>query len=128
MASPTIAVRVKPEIYEKIQERAAAEGKTITALVQGLLEGAVSDQGKDWVVSPAAVDKSALEGVWRLAYKAAKAAGKAQFLAGLSVSFCSDVTRLMTSQESPSADEKAAFMAQADEWAENFALEYLESE
>jgi len=32
----------------------------------------------------------------------------------------------MTSQQAPSADEKAAFMAQTDEWAENFALEYLE--
>ena len=128
MASPTIAVRVKPEIYEHIQARAAEEGKTMTAVVQGLLERAVSVQANAGVVTPAVANKNVLEGLREMAYKAAKAAAKAQFMASMSVSFCSDVTRLMTSQQPPSADEKAAFMAQTDEWAENFALEYLEQE
>jgi len=128
MASPTIAVRVRPEIYEQIQARAAEEGKTMTVVVQGLLEGAVSVQREVGVVTPVVADKNALEGWQAMAYKAAKAAAKAQFLASMSVSFCSDVTRLMTSQQPPSANEKAAFMAQTDEWAENFALEYLEQE
>ena len=95
----------------------------------------VSDVVRELIVSGLALEKEGtrevlnrMERLENLSTKTAMAAGKAQFLAGMSVGFCSDITKLMVSGRTPEAQEKTAFLNQTDEWAENFAREYLKQE
>jgi hypothetical protein len=122
MASNTVAVRLPEEVLEELQRRASVQNKKISDVVRELIvSGLVND--------PASGALSAkIERLERLALKATLAAGKAQFLASMSVGFCADMTKLMVSNEIPSSEEKTAFLAQTNEWAEGFAQGYLSDE
>ncbi len=119
MASNTVAVRLPEEVLEELQRRASVQNKKISDVVRELIvSGLVNDPASGALA--AKIDR--LE---KLALKAALAAGKAQFLASMSVGFCADMTKLMVSNEIPSSEEKTAFLAQTNEWAEGFAQGYL---
>ncbi|MEW6505707.1 MAG: hypothetical protein AB1457_17245 [Chloroflexota bacterium] len=122
MASNTVAVRLPEEVLEELQRRASVQNKKISDVVRELIvSGLVNDPASGALA--AKIDR--LE---KLATKAALAAGKAQFLASMSVGFCADMTKLMVSNEIPSSEEKTAFLAQTNEWAEGFAQGYLMDE
>lgn len=120
MASGSVSVRLPEEVLEQL-DKLAQERKQ-----------KVSDVVRDLVVSGLALEKEGtkevlkrMERLENLSTKTAIAAGKAQFLASMSVGFCSDITKLMVSGRAPETQEKTAFLNQTDEWAENFAREYL---
>jgi hypothetical protein len=119
MASNTVAVRLPEEVLEELQRRASVQNKKVSDVVRELIiAGLVND--------PASGALSAkFDRLEKLAVKTALAAGKAQFLASMSVGFCADITKLMISNETPSSDEKAEFLARTNEWAEGFAQGYL---
>lgn len=123
MASGSVSVRLPEEVLEQL-EKLAQERKQ-----------KVSDVVRELIVTGLASEKAGvreilnrIERLEKLATKTGMAAGKAQFLAGMSVGFCADVTKLMVSNQTPSAEEKTAFLSQTNEWAENFAREYLKQD
>jgi hypothetical protein len=119
MASNTVAVRLPEEVLEELQRRASVQNKKVSDVVRELIiAGLVNDPASGALGAK-------MDRLEKLALKAAIAAGKAQFLASMSVGFCADMTKLMISNETPSSEEKAAFLAQTNEWAEGFAQGYL---
>lgn len=123
MASGSVSVRLPEEVLEQLE-----------ALTQERKQK-VSDVVRELIISGLASEKTGareilnrIERLEKLATKTGMAAGKAQFLAGMSVGFCADVTKLMVSNQTPSAEEKTAFLNQTNEWAENFARAYLAEE
>jgi Arc/MetJ-type ribon-helix-helix transcriptional regulator len=123
MASGSVSVRLSEEVLEALEELAQERGQK------------VSDVVRELIVSGLALEKEGtrellnrMERLENISTKAAMAAGKAQFLASMSVGFCSDITKLMVAGRTPEAEEKTAFLNQTDEWAENFAQEYLKNE
>lgn len=123
MASGSVSVRLSEELLEALDAVAQERQQKISDVVREYIVSSLKDEksGSKEILKR-------MERLEKLAMKSAMAAGKAQFLAGMSVGFCADVTKLMVSQRTPEADEKAAFLAQTDEWAENFARAYLEEE
>lgn len=122
MASNTVAVRLPEEVLEELQRRASVQNKKISDVVRELI---VSGLVNDPTSGALSAKIARLE---KLATKAALAAGKAQFLASMSVGFCADMTKLMVSNETPSSEDKTEFLARTNEWAEGFAQDYLKDE
>lgn len=122
MANNTVAVRLPEEVLEELQRRASVQNKRISDVVRELIvSGLVNDPASGAL-------NAKIERLEKLAVKTALAAGKAQFLASMSVGFCADMTKLMVSNEIPSSEEKTAFLAQTNDWAEGFAQGYLQDE
>lgn len=120
MASNTVAVRLPEEVLQELQRRALVQNKKVSDIVRELIvTGLTSD--------PTGLGDK-IERLERLATKAALAAGKAQFLASMSVGFCADMTKLLVSNQTPTPEEKTAFLNQTNEWAEGFAQNYLSEE
>ncbi len=136
MASPTIAVRVKPEIYEQIQARATKEGKTVTVFVQEVLQRAVSGQKKYVMVAPPAIDKGLLEGLekrltehllnnMQMTVEAAFYARDAAYDAGdLAVYFRREIEEMEDSEQRQDRDErlKERCLAFSETWKEKIGL------
>jgi uncharacterized protein (UPF0335 family) len=123
MASGSVSVRLPEEVLEELQKLAQERNEK------------VSDVVRDLIISGLVLEKDGtrqvlnrIERLENLSTKTVMAASKAQFLASMSVGFCSDMTKLMISGRTPEAQEKTAFLNQTDEWAENFAREYLKEE
>ncbi len=123
MASGSVSVRLPEEVLEELQKLAQERNEK------------VSDVVRDLIISGLVLEKDGtrqilnrIERLENLSTKTLLAASKAQFLASMSVGFCSDMTKLMISGRTPEAQEKSAFLNQTDEWAENFAREYLKEE
>jgi uncharacterized protein (UPF0335 family) len=123
MASGSVSVRLPEEVLEELQKLAQERNEK------------VSDVVRDLIISGLVLEKDGtrqvlnrIERLENLSTKTLLAASKAQFLASMSVGFCSDMTKLMISGRTPEAQEKTAFLNQTDEWAENFAREYLKEE
>lgn len=122
MASGTVAVRLPDEVLEELQRRASVQNKKVSDVVRELIvAGLVSDPASGAL-------NAKIDRLEKLAVKTALSAGKAQFLASMSVGFCADMTKLMISNETPSSEEKAKFLARINEWAEGFAQGYLMEE
>jgi predicted transcriptional regulator len=123
MASGSVSVRLPDEVLEQLDKLAQERKQKISDVVRELIvSGLASEKTGDRGLH----DK--LSKLERLAVKAAMAAGKAQFLASMSVGFCADVTKLLVSNTTPETEEKTAFLNQTNEWAENFARDYLKEE
>lgn len=120
MASGSVSVRLPEEVLEALNALAQERQQKVSDVVRELIVSglALEKEGTREVLNR-------MERLENLSTKAAMAAGKAQFLASMSVGFCSDITKLMVSGRAPEADEKTAFLNQTDEWAENFARESL---
>lgn len=123
MASGSVSVRLPEEVLEQLDK--LAEERNLK----------VSDVVRELIVSGLASEKTGASEVLRridqlekMIKKAAIAAGKAQFLSSMSVGFCGDMTKLLVSNETPSPEEKTAFLNQTDAWAETFARENLNEE
>ena len=123
MASGSVSVRLPEEVLEALEKLAEERNQKVSDIVREL------------IVSGLALEKDGTREILNridrlevLSTQAAIAALKAQFLASMSVGFCSDITKLMVSGKTPEAQEKSAFLSQTDEWAENFAREYLQQD
>ena len=123
MASGSVSVRLPEEVLETLDKLALERNQRVSDIVREL------------IVSGLALEKDGtreilnrIDRLEALGTKAAIAAGKAQFLASMSVGFCSDITKLMVSGKTPETQEQSAFLSQTDEWAENFAREYLQQD
>lgn len=123
MASGSVSVRLSEEVLEQLDKLAQERKQKVSDVVRELI---VSGLGSEKTGARELMNR--IERLEKLSIKTAMAAGKAQFLAGMSVGFCADVTKLMVSGKTPEAEEKTAFLSQTNEWAENFAQAYLKEE
>jgi len=128
MAKMTIGTKVESETHEKLTKLAESRGLSVSELVRELLEAGIGEQ-----VEPAAAAVSSdlaerLDALEAMTFKATRAAAKAQFLASMSVGFTSDLAKLIVSGQMPTSREKTEFLAQTNEWAEDFAKTYLQND
>lgn len=123
MASGAVSVRLPEEVLEQLDKLALERNQKVSDVVRELIISGLASEK-----TGAREILNRIERLERLATKTGMAAGKAQFLAGMSVGFCADVTKLMVSNQTPSAEEKTAFLSQTNEWAEDFARAYLAEE
>lgn len=123
MTSSSVSVRLSEEVHEQLDKLAQERKQKVSDVVRELiLSGLASEKAGTGEIL------NRIDRLEKLSIKTALAAGKAQFLAGMSVGFCADVTKLLVSAQTPTAEEKTAFMNQTNEWAENFAQAYLKEE
>jgi len=123
MACGSVSVRLPDEVLEQLDKLAQERKLKVSDVVRELiLSGLASEK------TGASEVLRRIEQLERMIRKAAIAAGKAQFLSSMSVGFCGDMTKLLVSNETPSPEEKTAFLNQTDAWAEAFARENLSEE
>ncbi len=123
MASGSVSVRLPEDVLEQLDKLAQERKEKVSDVVRELIVSGLASER-----TGAREVLKRIERLEKVSMKTAMAAGKAQFLASMSVGFCADMTKLMVSNETPNTEEKTAFLNQTDEWAENFAREYLNEE
>ena len=124
----TIGTKVDSETHEKLSKLAASRGFSVSELVRELIEAGISEQEKPAKEAIPDDLTERLDALVLMAFKAARAAAKAQFLASMSVGFTSDLAKLIVSGQMPTTDEKTEFLGQTNEWAEGFAKTYLQED
>lgn len=124
----TIGTKVDSETHEKLTKLATTMGVSISELVRELIEAGISEQEKPAKEAIPEDLSKRLDALTLMAFKATRAAAKAQFLASMSVGFTSDLAKLIVSGKMPTTDEKTEFLGQTNDWAEGFAKTYLQED
>ena len=127
MAKTTsIGTKVDSETHEKLTKLAESRGLSVSEQVRELIEAGINEQEKPAATAIPEDLSKRLGALEKMAFKATRAAAKAQFLASMSVGFTSDLAKLVVSGQMATSEEKIQFMAQTNEWAEGFASKYVE--
>lgn len=124
----TIGTKVDSETHEKLTKLAESRGLSVSEQVRELIEAGIGEQEKSAKEAIPEDLSERLDALVIMAFKATRAAAKAQFLASLSVGFTSDLAKLIVSGKMPTTDEKTEFLGQTNEWAEGFAQTYLQED
>jgi predicted DNA-binding protein len=124
----TIGTKVDSETHEKLTKLAESRGFSVSELVRELIEAGISEQEKPAQEAIPDDLTERLDALVIMAFKATRAAAKAQFLASMSVGFTSDLAKLIVSGQMPTSAEKTEFLGQTNEWAEGFAAQYLQED
>jgi len=124
----TIGTKVDSETHEKLTKLAESRGVSVSELVRELIEAGINGQDKPAATAIPEDLSERLNALVIMAFKATRAAAKAQFLASMSVGFTSDLAKLVVSGQMPTSKEKTEFLDQTNEWAEKFAQRYLQQD